>query len=371
MLNQLVNMHLVLKEAANYYVHPFDRQYAISRLMPGEVSDRDSDEPRFTRYGLLHRAAEYFKQARSPRETGEALDDLEPRLAEFEFRCAGKDYEAAANVLLEISLDYLTRWSWTRHLIELCGRLLYKLNDRQLESRFLTVMGNAYLALGCAERARGYYENALRIAREIGDRPSESGNLTVLGLAKADLGQLEPAIKDHEEALEIAQRIGDRRGQAVALSNRGLAYADLGKYDMAIDSLRKALDIGREIGDRRGQGYALFDLARVAIALERFDDAIRLASEVVQIGEETHDLTIVSRGYSNIALARLSIGDLPGAREAAEAARRYDVPRNHHYVDILLGIIGAPPRGFDCVHRLVPAGDRIRRSDDRAMCGEL
>ena len=45
--------------------------------------------------------------------------------------------------------------------------------------------------------------------------------------------------------------------------------------------------------------------------------------------------------FSNVrlALAHLCAGDLTAARAAAEAARRYDVPQNNHYVLALLGVI--------------------------------
>ena len=78
-LSRLVNMHFARKEAGRYYLHPVDREYALSRLAPGEVSDRWADEPPFTLYGLRHRAAEYFEAG--PPAPGELEDDRGPRAA--------------------------------------------------------------------------------------------------------------------------------------------------------------------------------------------------------------------------------------------------------------------------------------------------
>src|SRR5262249_49576471 len=117
-LNRLVNMHFARKEAGRYYLHPIDREYALSRLVPGEASARPPDEPTFTRYGLLHRAAAYFQQARLPRESWKTIEDLAPQLAEFDLRCAGQDYGTAASVLLDISFDYLELWGWSRLVVE-------------------------------------------------------------------------------------------------------------------------------------------------------------------------------------------------------------------------------------------------------------
>jgi hypothetical protein len=117
-LTRLVNMHFARKEAGRNYLHPVDREYALSRLAPGEVADRNADDPPFTRYGLLHRSAGYFEQARLPRENWKTIEDLQPQLAEFELRCEGEDYETAGYLLNEISFNYLMLWGWSRP----CGR---------------------------------------------------------------------------------------------------------------------------------------------------------------------------------------------------------------------------------------------------------
>ena len=58
----------------------------------------------------------------------------------------------------------------------------------ELVGRLLGTLGLAYAALGQAERAIGFYEQALAIAREIGDRRGEVAELGNLGNAYAVLG---------------------------------------------------------------------------------------------------------------------------------------------------------------------------------------
>jgi tetratricopeptide (TPR) repeat protein len=216
-LNRLVNMKFVRKEAGRYYMHPVDKEYVLSRVPEGDASDRD--EPVFTQFALLHLGADYFKEARMLRENWKTIDDLSAQLAEFDLRCAGQDYDTAADVLLDIDFDYLLLWGHYRVMTELHERLQGKLNDLKLKSHSAGNLGTTYYYLGDYQKAIEYYEQALVIAREIGDRHGEGNQLGNLGIAYRDLGQVEKAIKYYEQALVIAREIGDRRREGIWLGN--------------------------------------------------------------------------------------------------------------------------------------------------------
>ncbi len=125
---------------------------------------------------------------------------------------------------------------------------------RELVGQLLGTLGLAYYRLGQVERAIGFYEQRLAIAREIGDRRGEGGALGNLGLAYAALGQAERAIGFYEQALGIDREIGDRRGEGTDLGNLGSAYAALGQAERAIGFYEQALVIDREIGRPPGRG---------------------------------------------------------------------------------------------------------------------
>src|SRR6202022_3440045 len=127
-LGRLVNMQFVRKEAGRYYLHPVDRAYALSRVPEGDGGAGSlPDSPPFTQFALLHRAADFFEQARMPRESWKNIDDLAPQLAEFDLRYAGNDYDTAARVLLEIGSDYILPWSFYRLMVGLHELLRTKL----------------------------------------------------------------------------------------------------------------------------------------------------------------------------------------------------------------------------------------------------
>ena len=113
----------------------------------------------------------------------------------------------------------------------------------------------------------------------------------------------------------------------------------LGRFECACDYHEQALAIAREVGDRRWEGRVLQEQSVVDLAERRYKDAATHAKDAVWIGEEVGDPAIVSQGNRELALALLGLGDLPGARAAAEAARLCDVPMNNHNVLTLLGLI--------------------------------
>jgi tetratricopeptide (TPR) repeat protein len=366
-LNRLVAMHLARKEGGRYFLHPVDRAYAFAQIPVGEE------------VALLHRGAEYFRQARKPRADWKRLEDLAPQLAEFDLRCAAGEYDTAAGVLTDIDFDYLLLWGHYRLMAGLHERLQGRLSDatlerisvgnlgtayysmgqvqkaiscyeqalaiahqtknRQGEETWLGNLGNCYVGLGQTARAIEYYEQGLAIAREIGDRRGEGGQLTGLGNCYAGLGQTARAIECYEQALAIAREIGYRRGEGTRLGNLGNCYAALGQTTCAIKYHEQALAIAREIGDRAGEGRHLSNLAEALIDEGRYAEAVQRALESVGIGEEISSPGHGSFSNGCLALAHLCAGDLAAARAAAETARQYDEPENNHYALALLGII--------------------------------
>jgi tetratricopeptide (TPR) repeat protein len=378
--NRLVNMHFARREAGRYYLHPVDRAYAFARIPEGEESDRlAEDSPPYTQFALLHRGAEYFKQARKPREDWKTIEDLAPQLAEFDLRYNGQDYDTAAAVLLDIDYDYLHLWGHYRLMVELHERLQGKLSDPQLKIGSVGNLGSAYYRMGQLRKAIACHEQALNNAREIKDRRGEGPSLGNLGLCYADLGQTARAIDYHEQALIINRETGDRRGEGIRLSNLGNCYANLGQTTRAIDYYEQALVIDQEIGERSSEAIALSnlgncyaDLGQTTRAMEYYEQSLGIAHEIrnrlmesanlaykgsilvdqgewekavelynqaMQVADEIGNAQFQSAARKGLALAHLYAGDLPAARAVAETARQYDVPLDNHSVLGLLGVI--------------------------------
>ena len=135
---------------------------------------------------LQARAADYYTQIRTPRESWRTLNDVRPQLAEFELRCDTGDYDTAATVLDDIDFDYLHVWGHHRTLIELRGRIHGRITDPTLNMAHLTSLGLCHTNLGDYRQAIDLHAQALAIAREIGDRQFE-------GIVLGNLGSAAPA----------------------------------------------------------------------------------------------------------------------------------------------------------------------------------
>jgi tetratricopeptide (TPR) repeat protein len=314
-LRRLVNMLFVRREGGHYHLHQVDRSYALERILKGDPSDREMVPLPFTRYALLHRAAEYFEQTRTPRDSWKSIDDLTPQLAEFEVRITGEEYDAAVSVLLDIDFDYLMLWGHARLVAQLHERLNSRITDQQLLSASLTNLGTCHFNLGNYPLAINYHEQSMAIAQEINDHSSIGPTLGNLGLCYDSLGDYPLAIEYHEQSLAIAREIGDLDGEGASLINLGSCYFSLGDYPRAIEFYRQSLDIAREIGDRTGEGNAFSGFGTCYNSLGDYPLAIEYHEQSLAIARETGDRMSEGDSLMNLGNCYYSLGDYPRAIE--------------------------------------------------------
>ena len=332
-LNRLVNMHFARREAGKYYLHPADREYALSTI-PDIHEETD-----FTQHDLTSRAADYFAQARKPRAEWRKLDDLSAQLAEFDLRCAAGDYDTAASVLSEFDYAYLLLWGHYRLMIEMNEKLKGKIKDVFLIGNSAGNLGSAYLSIGQTSKAINHYDQALESHRKIKNRRGESMWLGNLGIAYCNLGNISQAIKYYEQGLNIDSETGDRRSEAISLCNLGVAHSDLGNVHKSIEYHKQALDIAREIGDRYIEGAELDNVGLAYLVLQDYKNALQEFLDSIQIANEVSSPVMQLDARWGLAQAYLFQNDFVNARTTVEAALQYDVPANNHSASTLHGII--------------------------------
>jgi tetratricopeptide (TPR) repeat protein len=378
-LRRLVNMQFARRHAGRYYIHQVDRDYALSRLVEGAPADREVEMPPLTRFALRHRAAEWFKLSRKPSEAWKTLDDLAAQLSEFELRCEGDDYETAAALLREFDFAYLFVWGHYRVMTELHERLQGKISNPGLAERCVGNLGSAYYRMGQLQRARGYYEQALHLAQEHNHRSGEAAWLGNLGNCLANLGQHARAIELYEQALGIDREVGNRQGESADLTNLSIRYEQIGEVARSLEYCQQGLAIAREIGAREYEADDLCvlgdrhaDLGHSAEALSFYKDALAIARDLgsrlieasahagmgrlyltqsdgeeaaraleqaIDIADAIGNPQIQQAARATLALVNLQRGDLVGARDMAEAARKYDVPLRNHRTSTVLAVV--------------------------------
>jgi len=305
-LTRLVRRQLVRFQDRRYYLHPVDRDYARSQLPPGSPGDPPAA---FTLTGLQARAADYYAQIRTPRESWRTLEDVRPQLAEFELRCDTGDYDTAATVLRDIDFEYLQVWGHYRTLIDLHERINGQLTDPTLNAIHLGGLASSHLRLGHYRQAIDLFTQGLAIFRDIGDRGSDGPTLSNLGLCHWHLGDYRQAIDLYTQALAIARDIGDSPVEGSTLNNLGSCYWSLGDYRQAIDLYTQALAISRAIGHRQDEGNWLCNLGLCHWNLGDYRQAMDLHTLGLAITSDIGDRYGEGLGLSYLGLCHFSLGD--------------------------------------------------------------
>ena len=305
-LARLVRRRLVRFQDRHYHLHPVDRDYARSRLPAGDPGDSAAA---FTLTALQARAAEYYAQIRTPRQSWRTLEDVRPQLAEFELRCDTGDYDTAATVLADIDFGYLRLWGHYRTLTELRGRIHGRITDPALNAVHLSSLGTCHLSLGEYERAIELHTQALAIARDIGNRQNEGAALGNLGHYRSSLGEYERAIDLYTQALAIFRDIGDRQGEGAALGNLGHCRSSLGEYERAIELHTQALAIFRDTGDRQNEDITLGNLGSCRYRLGEYERAIELHTQALAIARDIGDRGGEGAALGSLGLCRYDLGE--------------------------------------------------------------
>jgi tetratricopeptide (TPR) repeat protein len=391
-LARLVNMGFARRDRGRHYLHQADRDYALSHVPTSKASDGDSEAPAFTQRGLRLRAADYFREIRTPPATWRGLDHVSPQLAEFELRYQAGDYDGAHKVLREIDFDYLMVWGHYALSVGLHERLEGLLKDpesdmmnkgsladsyehfgetgraielneqalaivRQLggpagrwnEAAFLSNLGNCYSTLGDIHRAIELYERAVPIHQQVGIRFNEATTLACLGFAQTRIGDLNRAIDFHERALAIAETgkvwlvyRQEDAGRIVEMTSRrglGMCYALLGDLGQAIELYERALTIAREIGDRDAEAKALAQLGDCHADSGAWPRAAGYCEEAIGIADEVGGAD--TRAAARVSLARIQLhaGEIDAARETLQALPRTSDPSSAPDLALTLGIL--------------------------------
>ncbi len=173
-------------------------------------------------------------------------------------------------------------------------RLLEAGNETRELSRVNNAIGVAHNFSLDFTRAKLYYEEALRLARQVGDATLEGNALGNLALTVSEIEGPEAGLVLHQEAMALAQRRGDPHGEALQQANICQRLLHASRLDEARSTCNEA--IGKLTALRltrplAGVRMTLGDLSReqgqLREALGYYEAALEQAKDVVPMVELT------------------------------------------------------------------------------------
>jgi tetratricopeptide (TPR) repeat protein len=153
------------------------------------------------------------------------LDKVRRYLEAFYHLCEVEDWKRAGKILLtrlntptkEQLHNHLNTWGYYQEQADIYDRVLEKINEKFNNRNF--IWDSNWLELGS-------FINII---------------LTGLGNSYLGIGEYEKAIGYYQQRLTLARNTRDRKGEGWALANIALAYKNLRNYNQAINCLQQSL----------------------------------------------------------------------------------------------------------------------------------
>ena len=174
---------------------------------------------------------------------------------------------------------------------------------------------------------RAHASDALSDAHVLGDRVLEAASLGLTAIAAA--GDVQPdAVAASDRAREAYRRLDDAEVARRLPGLWMLAWADswLGRFELALADLDRAREMAAASGRELVLLLAALTSVRPLRELGRLADAVAVAEEAVDRARLSGTRPQLAGAHCELSAARLAVGDVSGALEAADDAIALDVP---------------------------------------------
>ncbi|MFE5505459.1 BTAD domain-containing putative transcriptional regulator [Amycolatopsis japonica] len=333
-LESLVDASLVQEPASGRYrLHDLVAVYA--RRLAGEMPEEAAEAARKRVYGLYLGAARRASEwgvARFPLETGgpftgqrdaSAWLDAVGELPEVVSQAAEAGLDDLACAVAEGLVDYLARqqrYHECRTALQIALPLAERAEDERLVSSLRFCLGYAYAMQGQLDRARGWFDDALRAGQASGDRGVEARALGGLTMVDLIAGRHDLAIPGMRRVMVLADEVGDRWLAERSLSALGYLAYMRGEHEEALGHLGRAQALGEEIGSPGMVARVLCHSGTVRLETGRFAEAALDLRRSVELAEETTDGLLTATSLARLGAAELELGNLDAAFELQRRA---------------------------------------------------
>ena len=176
-------------------------------------------------------------------------------------------------------------------------------SDAKTEARTLSQIGDLYFGVPDFQKAMGFYNSALALARSANDQVEQTAALLGIARCYRFQAQRQKALETFQQLLEVATAAADASDQTAALVGMGNVNYDLGDKQKALRYYNQALLLERKTADRNeafaliGMGNTNSDLGDKQKALEYFNQALPVLRKSGDRRNEAAVLLSVARCY--------------------------------------------------------------------------
>ncbi len=304
-LEHLLDAHLLQQpEIGRYAYHDLVRGFARGLCEGLGATEREAAAKRLLEYYLTasETACDVLYPGRARRPTGLVLPPLRQQdlfRAESAQHWFAKEHITLAGVVHLAATD-----GYHRHAVCLSRNVAFYLN-----------------AQGNFEEFAQLTRIAVQAARQLGDAGLLGVSLANLGVACWQLGRYDEGIEVATESLALAVRVGDRHTEAHTQGTLGLYKSLRGQFAEALAHLQEAAALEHELDSPRAEADTLTAISALYEQWGHHQEAADAAQRAVTLacGLDRHENALVAQ--TDLALARLGLGDLDGAEECLAQAR--------------------------------------------------
>ncbi|XP_031330301.1 tetratricopeptide repeat protein 28 isoform X2 [Photinus pyralis] len=171
----------------------------------------------------------------------------------------------------------------------------------KLRGSVFSALSSAHWALNQLDKAIGYMQQDLAIAKSLGDTAGECRAHGNLGSAYFSQGSYKEALTAHRYQLVLAMKCKDTQAAAAALTSLGHVYTAIGDYPNALASHKQCVQLVKQMGDKLQEAREIGNVGAVYLAMGDFDSAVDCHTQHLRIARRLGNQVVEeARAYSNL-----------------------------------------------------------------------
>ncbi|XP_050428822.1 tetratricopeptide repeat protein 28 isoform X2 [Adelges cooleyi] len=202
------------------------------------------------------------------------------------------------------------------------------LKDVAGESRAHGNLGSAYFSKGSFKEALTAHRYQLVFAMKAREMKSAASALTSLGHVYTAIGDYPNALASHKQCVQLVKQTGEVLQEAREIGNVGAVYLAMGEFESALDCHMQHLKLSKKLGNKVEEARAYSNLGSSYHYRRHFSQAISYHENVLRLAQELGDKVIEARAYAGLGHAARCAGNYAQAKHWHE--KQLDMALNTH-----------------------------------------